>query len=103
MDIDVEKTERAEADLDRFINARSQQREEANAEEAAWAESVRRYEARRRERNRELWRTYHLERADCLERTAAELAASHRARAEALAEEELRVRIANGGGGGCDR
>jgi hypothetical protein len=53
--------------------------------EAMYAESVRRYHERRRERNRQLWRSYHLDQAERLERTAAELAASHRAKADALA------------------
>jgi hypothetical protein len=81
---DVEAAEKAEASIDAFINKRFREREEANRVEAAWAESFRRFNEHRRERNRELWRIYHLERAECLERTAAKLAASHRAKAEAL-------------------
>jgi N-formylglutamate amidohydrolase len=45
---------------------------------------TRRFNERRRERNRELWRVYHSERAECLERTAAELGASPRSKAEAF-------------------
>ena len=50
-----------------------------------YAESVRRYYERWRERSRQLWHSYHLDQAERLERTAAELAASHRAKADALA------------------
>jgi hypothetical protein len=83
---DVEAAEKAEKSIDAFINARSKAKAKANAEEAAWAESTRRFNERRRERNRLLWREYHLRRAEGLERTAAELAASHRSKAEALSE-----------------
>jgi hypothetical protein len=96
MNIDVNAAERAERDLDAFINRRSRVKEKANAEEAAWAESTRRYNARRRERNRQEWRAYHLNQADCLERTAAELAARHRAKAERLIEQEAEVMEARG-------
>ena len=54
-----------------------------------YAQSVRRYYERQRERDRQLWRTYHLERAECLERMAASLAAEHRSKAEALAGSNL--------------
>lgn len=85
---DVVATERAEKSIDEFINSRSKAREKANAEEELWRASERRHRERRRERNRALWRAYHLERAECLERTAAELAASHRSKAEALVADE---------------
>ena len=55
MDIDVEKTERAEADLDRFINARSRQKNEANTEEELWRASERRVREKRRRENRQEW------------------------------------------------
>ncbi len=82
---DVEAAEAAEASIDRFVLSRSRSQEAANREEAAWAESTRRFNERRRERNRQLWCAYHLERAETLEKTAAELAAHHRSRAEVLA------------------
>jgi hypothetical protein len=71
--------------LDTLIDKRAKQGD--TEREEMYAESVRRYHERRRERNRELWRAYHLERADCLVRTAAELAAEHEAKAQALLEE----------------
>ncbi len=91
---DVAAAEAAEASIDAFILKRSASQEAANREEAAWAESTRRFNERRRERNRELWRAYHLSRAEGLERTAAELAAGHRARAEALLETDERKETA---------
>jgi hypothetical protein len=85
---DVEAVEAAEASIDAFIERRARDKREANRVEEAWAESERLHRQRRRERNRELWRTWHLGQAERLERTAAELAADHRARAETLAEGE---------------
>jgi hypothetical protein len=84
---ELDDLEKAEQQIDVFISKRAEAKKAANAKEAAWAESVRRFKVRRRERNRELWCAYHLDRAECLERTAAELAASHRSKAEALANE----------------
>jgi hypothetical protein len=79
--------ERAEAELDRFISRRVREAgdaQRAQRVEEEWAESVRLHYSRRRESLREAWRAYHLEQAARLEATAAELAAGHRARAEAL-------------------
>lgn len=75
--------------LDPLIDQRGKQNAADREREELYAESVRRYHERRRERNRQLWRTYHLDRAECLERTAASLAAGHRAKAEALAGSNL--------------
>ena len=87
MELDV-----AAASIDQLIERRSASQEEANRIEDLWKASERRHRERRRERNRELWRAYHLERAECLERTAAELAASHRSKAEALSGDGEGVR-----------
>jgi hypothetical protein len=86
--LDVEAVEAAEAQIDQFIEKRAREKADANRIEAEWALSERRHVQRRQERLREEWRSYHLEQAECLERTAAELAAEHRARAEALAGSE---------------
>jgi hypothetical protein len=67
-----------EASIDQFIERRARERADGNLIEEEWAISERRYRERQQECNRELWRSYHLERTDCLERTAAKLAASHR-------------------------
>ena len=72
--------------LGALIDKRAKQQGDAERKrEAMYDESVRRYYERRRECNRQLWRSYHLDQAERLERTAAELAASHRAKADALA------------------
>ena len=81
---DVEAIEAAEAKLDQFIEKRAREARDANKVAQLWEDSERRHRERRRERLREEWREYHLRTAEGLERTAAELAADHRARAEAL-------------------
>ena len=75
--------------LDALIDKRAKQGDFEREREAMYAESVRRYYERRRECSRQLWRSYHLDQAERLERTAAELAASHRAKADALAGSNL--------------
>jgi hypothetical protein len=85
--VDVEAVERAENEIDGFISRRAKENAEANRIEALWVESTRRYNEKRRRDNRAAWHAFHLSQAECIERTAAELAANHRARAEALAEE----------------
>ncbi len=84
--MDTEAVERVEAELDRIVEKRARESRDSELVEAAWAESVRVHHARRRETNREAWRAYHLDQAARLEATAAELAASHRARAAMLGE-----------------
>jgi hypothetical protein len=86
--LDVEAVEAAEASLDQFIERRAREKADANRIEEEWAVSERRHRERQRERNRELWCIYHLERAECLERIAASLAAEHRSKAEALSRGE---------------
>ncbi len=71
--------------LDALIDKRARKGDAEGEREAMYAENVRRYHERRRECSRQLWRSYHLDQAERLERTAAELAASHRAKADALA------------------
>ncbi len=88
MELDVAAAERVESELDRIIEKRAREAKDAQAIEKAWKESERRHRKRRREQNREAWRCYYLDQAERLERTAAELAAEHRARAEELAGHE---------------
>jgi hypothetical protein len=85
--LDPIAVERAESEIDGFISRRARENAEANRIEALWVESTRRYNEKRRRDNRAAWHAFHLSQAECIERTAAELAANHRARAEALAEE----------------
>jgi hypothetical protein len=77
---DVEAVERAEAELDNFINKRACEREKANEQEEFWADQERQHRERRREENRVAWYSYERH----LERVHMGLAAEHRARAEQL-------------------
>jgi hypothetical protein len=77
--------------LDALVHKRAKQNAAQRKREAMYADSVRRYHARRRKRNREAWHEFHVSQAECIERTAASLAAEHRSKAEALAEGELGV------------
>jgi hypothetical protein len=81
---DAEAAERVASELDRLVEKRGRDARHAARLEEIESESVRLYNARQRESLRESWRAYHLEQADRLEATAAELAGDHRARAEAL-------------------
>jgi hypothetical protein len=86
---DLAAAERGECDLDAFINRRSKGREEANGLEAAWAESTRRVNEKRRRTNRWAWVAHH----DRMTRTHQALADEHadersRLLTEILLEEE---------------
>jgi len=70
---DAAAGERAEAELDRFIEKRSRDRTKENALEEAWVASERRHHQKRRKENAAAWCSYHLGQAERLERTAAEL------------------------------
>ena len=82
--VDVEAMERAEAELDRFIDRRAREAGDANAIEELWAESVRRHHARRREENRQSWIAFHRG----LARAHAAISDEHRVKADALAVAE---------------
>ncbi len=77
---ELAKLEKAEAEIDLFIEKRAREAGDANAIEALWAESVRRHHARRREENRLAWVAFHRH----MVRLHASLSAEHRERAEAL-------------------
>jgi hypothetical protein len=79
--------ERAESEIDRFIERRANGRELANREEALWKESERKHRERQRRRNLALWYDFFLSMAD----SHAQLATSYEERALQLLEE--------GGGG----
>jgi len=59
---------------------------EAREREEMYAESVRRYNARRRRENSARWYAYHTEQAERLRRTLEPLIAFHEAKARKLAE-----------------
>jgi len=75
--VDVAKTSAVEGELANFISRRHEKRVKEEGERTAeemWAESERRYAARRREENRAAWCRYHQDQA-----------VRHRASLEALA------------------
>ncbi|MCA1716264.1 MAG: hypothetical protein LC781_05160 [Actinobacteria bacterium] len=79
----------AEAQLDTLIERRARKGEQDPDElEPGYAESVRRFHERRRRENRALWYAWHIDQAERLEQTAAELAARHRRKAQRLNEPE---------------
>jgi hypothetical protein len=76
--VDLAQGERAEAELDAFIERRSRHKDPEEVSEA-WQESTRRYNARRREENRLLWCDYFSHLAGSLRARAEEY--DHRAQA----------------------
>lgn len=56
---DVDAVEAAEASIDQFIERRARDREDANREEEAWAESTRRVNEKRRRANRQAWLAFY--------------------------------------------
>jgi hypothetical protein len=79
-DLDVERAERVEADLDRLITRRHDQRVKDEAErraEGLWEESVRRYNARRQQELAQAWLQYHIARRRTHRHTFALLDAHH--------------------------
>ena len=69
---DVEAAEKAEQQINLFIDKRSREREEANRVEAAWAESTRRHRQKVRLANGHAWVGYFDHLASCHERRADE-------------------------------
>jgi hypothetical protein len=77
---ELAKLEKAEAEIDLFIERRAREALDASRTEELWAESVRRHHACRREENRLAWVAFHRH----MVRLHASLSAEHRERAEAL-------------------
>jgi hypothetical protein len=69
VDLDLE---RASGQIDVLIERRSREAEEVNRVEAAWAESVRKYNLARAAERREAWRAHYLQLASVHEQLAAE-------------------------------
>ncbi len=84
--MDLFDVEAVEMQLDRIMERRAVEARDTERVEELWKESTRAHRERRQEANRVAWRCFYLEQAERLERTAAELAASHRARAARLGE-----------------
>lgn len=77
-------TASAERELGRLIERRHDPRDGEAMRDPGYAASEARYHERLREENRAAWSGWHLEQAERLERTAAELASAHRRRAGEL-------------------
>ena len=77
--MDVARSETVEAELDRLIVKRSSKEPDPDEREELWKESVRRYNARRREANRREWCGYFERLAASLRSRAEEY--DHRAKA----------------------
>jgi hypothetical protein len=78
-------SERADRELERMVERRSPNGQtDPDEQKALYAESVRRYNARRREENRLAWREYHQGQAERLRRTVGPLIAFHEERAVEL-------------------
>lgn len=80
---DVRAIEKAEAELDRFVNARARQNDEQRRVEAAWADSERRVVEKRRRANRQSWLSFH----ESMHKTHLKIAAEHADRRSRLMAE----------------
>ena len=86
--MDVAHGERVEKELDAMIERRARKGEvDLDEQEELWKESVRRYNARRREENRLAWHQYHQGQAERLRRTVEPLIAFHETQAARLCGE----------------
>ena len=96
--MDAEKTSIVEGELDNFISRRHEKRVEEGERpaEEMWAESERRYAARRREENRAAWRKYHQDQAARHRATLEALASYHECKAAKLLLEDA---VVDGEGG----
>ena len=77
----------ADSQLDALIGKRARMEEQSRDEEESWKESVRKFHDIRLREIRAQWYGFHLDQAERIERTAAELVSHHRKRAEALLED----------------
>ncbi len=82
--MDVIHRNAVDADLDRLISRRASQDRTPDPDEleAGYQESVRRFNARRREENRRAWAAFHEGQADRLRRNLGALIATHEAEAD---------------------
>ncbi len=83
--LDYEATEKAEQELDKFVERRAREKSDEQKVADLWAETDAREREKRRRENKQAWREYELH----LERVHMGLALEHRARAEKLAGEEV--------------
>ena len=79
--MDIARGELVEKELDQMIERRSRQKD-PDEESELWRESVRRYNARRREQMRAAWCEHHQEQAARLRTALEALIADHEEQAE---------------------
>jgi hypothetical protein len=77
-------TEAVDEELDRLIEKRSSRDVDPDERDETWKESVRRYNARQQEENRQAWCEYHQGQAARHRAVLAELIARHEAQAAKL-------------------
>lgn len=77
---DTDHLERVESELDRIVEKRAREARDAERVEELWAESARRDRERRREENREAWRSFHAH----MQALHAGLASEHQEKAAKL-------------------
>ncbi len=82
--MDVAHGYQVEKDLDRLIEKRHDQRDGEALLEPTYAESVRRFNARQQEENRQAWAEYHRSQAERMRALLAGLIARHEERAQQL-------------------
>ncbi len=85
--MDTVALEKAEQQIDQFIAKRERERVDADKVEELWAEQERRHRERRREQNREAWRVHHAH----MQALHAGLSEEHKAKADALGEQEIKA------------
>ena len=90
--LDPVAVDRAEKQIDVFINSRSKAKDRANAEADLWRISERKHRERRREEHRLAWYCFHLDQAERLRRTMEALISKH---------EEAAARLLQDRGGGA--
>jgi len=81
--LDQAKVDRAEGEIDRFIQSRSASKDKANNQAEAWAASEAKHREKTRKKNREEWIAFY----ECLAHNHALLAAENRDKADALVKE----------------
>jgi len=86
LDKAAEELQRANAEVDAFIDKRAKQRQVTHVREELWKVSVRDFRIKRDAEMRELWCEYHREQAERHRRTLEGLVEFHEERARELAE-----------------
>lgn len=84
--VDVEAAERVESELDQFIEKRAREAKDANAIEAAYAASVRRFHKARHDRNAWSWYHFHSEQLRRHAATFEALTARHKIEVDRFAQ-----------------